>query len=213
MKMEFIVLVEFESWLAGGVDEDGIDVDEGVSWCCGAVGPDEGVVVIDVRPFPDAIRRACAGDKDDADVGTQGPRTLGEALEIGENFLGRNVGFEVVAAAVIDDDPRGVGRDDLIESIELVDRSRTAEGAVERGEGRHHFGHVGPLPEDAAADEKDSVLTRRRRTVGFSKNFELGLEARPTFSGFLRGRFGLRHPDERDGGDKQCGDEQGPERR
>ena len=118
MEVELVVLVEFETRMAGGVHERGIHIDERVARGVCAIGVGQGVEVVDLRPAFDAVRRARARHKDDERGGEPCPHPFGELAEAGKNLVGRVGwrGLEVVAAAVVDDYLRRVDRHELLEA-------------------------------------------------------------------------------------------------
>ena len=203
MEVQLVLLVELQARMSVGVDQRRIDVDEVVVRRGGAVRAHQRVVVVHVFPLRDAVGGTRGGDIDDACLRRPAPDALGELPETGEDQRRRVgvLGVEVVAAAVVDDDPRRVARHELIEARELVAGARPAEGPIEHGQRRHLFGHGRPLPEDAAADEEDAALGKGLGGILLGEGLEGGLVLRPTLGRLIGGVNG-RQPEQQEDGEE-----------
>src|SRR5688572_23837959 len=96
-----------------------------------------------------------------------------ERLDTTDNRGRSLAGGHVVAAGVIDDDARTVRQDDLVHVVQDFPRAGAAEGAVEHRQRRHVLLDVGPLSENAAADEEDGLFGRRGGAILIEENFDL----------------------------------------
>ena len=94
-------------------------------------------------------------------LGSRSWTDLANVSIVGEDFVGRAAGGDVVVAGVEDDRARFVFEDDAVGEVVDVGDRRAAEAAVDDGQVGEGVGRL-PEADRGAADEEDAVFAGRR---------------------------------------------------
>ena len=119
-------------------------------------------------------------NKISASARAPGKRAGAPLEEVVADHARRDSRVDVVAAAVVDEHLRIVGKHDLLHDFQLVARRGTPEGPVRdvRAEGLHVGGEIAgfpPLAEDGGAHEEDAALARRVLVVDADEPSDLAV--------------------------------------
>src|SRR5207253_7996444 len=131
---------------------------------------------LDHIPAVAFVRRFLNRGVVDKRVGQPFAGDLQELLGSADDRPGWFPAAHIVAAAVVDNDPRFVGKNELIGAIKNILGHRAAKSVVEHRQRRHLFAQMRPKSEDAAAYKEDAALRRWVRLVAGEHLLDLALK-------------------------------------